>query len=388
MAEKINNAHNVYVLGAGFSAPRGFPVISNFMFALRDAHEWLSAQNRNWEAAAIERVLLFRREATPAAYRVDLDLEDIEVLFSLASVTGDAYSTDIRIAIAATLEYRRVTTPAPRSTFRTSPPKSHPQNARQWTSTYTVDDSGNAAMDTYDFLVNALLGRFANLDMEGRNTFVTLNYDTLVEESLSALGVPFSYGFQARHESRNGSDPIGSAAADPGVLVLKLHGSTNWFLSDTRGDSQRPPELEVIDSYDTLRARQIAPALVPPTWRKSISGQLQLVWDHALRELSEATRVIILGFSIPQTDLHFKYLLASALRENVSLREIVFVNISAEQLRPRLVSLFGDLDKRPVVRPVESTVSQFISPGMGPKTIYSLGRFFPDYIQLMSHGAY
>jgi hypothetical protein len=33
---KINNHHNVYILGAGFSAARGLPLIKDFMITLRD----------------------------------------------------------------------------------------------------------------------------------------------------------------------------------------------------------------------------------------------------------------------------------------------------------------------------------------------------------------
>ena len=104
----IENDHNVYLLGAGFSVPAGMPVIANFMFVLRDAQAWLSTQNRAREAEAIESVLAFRLAATPAAYRVQLDLENIEELFSFASIADEGLSDSIRVAIAATLDYCNV----------------------------------------------------------------------------------------------------------------------------------------------------------------------------------------------------------------------------------------------------------------------------------------
>jgi hypothetical protein len=66
--------------------------------------------------------------------------------------------------------------------------------------------------------------------------------------------------------------------------------------------------------------------LVPPTWRKIFGAHLTDVWDGALAALKDATRIVILGFSMPTTDTHFKYLLASGLRENISLRHLLFVN--------------------------------------------------------------
>jgi len=39
---------------------------------------------------------------------------------------------------------------------------------------------------------------------------------------------------------------------------------------------------------------------------------------------------VIIGFSIPPTDIHFKYLLAAGLQENISLRKIYCVNTDPE----------------------------------------------------------
>jgi hypothetical protein len=81
------------------------------------------------------------------------------------------------------------------------------------------------------------------------------------------------------------------------------------------------------------------------------------VWDAAVRALRTATRIVILGYSIPPIDAHFKYLLAAGLQENISLRKIFFVNPAldgeheaerlnqgggAEQLRTRLFGVLGE----------------------------------------------
>jgi len=36
--DSVENDHNVYILGAGFSAGAGLPVIKNFLLRLRDSH--------------------------------------------------------------------------------------------------------------------------------------------------------------------------------------------------------------------------------------------------------------------------------------------------------------------------------------------------------------
>jgi hypothetical protein len=62
-----------------------------------------------------------------------------------------------------------------------------------------------------------------------------------------------------------------------------------------------------------------------------------------VRALSKATRIILIGFSLPATDIHIKYLLAAGLQENISLRNIYCFNpdegVKAnlfEVLRPEL----------------------------------------------------
>lgn len=42
--------------------------------------------------------------------------------------------------------------------------------------------------------------------------------------------------------------------------------------------------------------------------------------------IASATRIIVLGYSMPTIDQHFKYLLAAGLQRNISLRNIFFVN--------------------------------------------------------------
>jgi hypothetical protein len=108
---KVYNDRNVYILGAGFSAEAGLPVIKDFMNRMRDAGAWLTEQKeREREVKAIERVLAFRLRAAAAAYRIPVDIENVEELFSLASASaGDRLGEDLALAIAATLDFCRST---------------------------------------------------------------------------------------------------------------------------------------------------------------------------------------------------------------------------------------------------------------------------------------
>jgi hypothetical protein len=226
----IYNDHNVYILGAGFSAARGLPLISNFMFCLRDAHEWLVQQGRTREAQSVERVLQFRLESTPTSYRVQIDLENIEELFSLAAAVGNSLTADIRNAIAATLDFclstnaqdktildvRRGETMAPAVMTGKALQKVMGQSTEQY------------ELPTYQFVVAGLIGALDEKDKAGNNAFVTFNYDLLVEEALTALHIPFSYGFLPGSVSFDSSTRSVGLSDEASLKVLKLHGSTNW----------------------------------------------------------------------------------------------------------------------------------------------------------------
>jgi hypothetical protein len=79
------NDHNVYVIGAGFSKEAGLPVVGEFFNRTRDSVQWLKDNHYMREAEAVQRVLDFRLQAAAAALRVEMDVENIEQLFSLVA---------------------------------------------------------------------------------------------------------------------------------------------------------------------------------------------------------------------------------------------------------------------------------------------------------------
>src|SRR6266436_3859937 len=100
------NNNNVYLLGAGFSADAGLPTIADFLNQMRDSTDWLAQQGRQAELAAVGAVLEFRHNAAAAGYRVNVDLDNIEDLFSLAAaLPQQTVSRAVQAAIGATLNY-------------------------------------------------------------------------------------------------------------------------------------------------------------------------------------------------------------------------------------------------------------------------------------------
>ena len=403
------NDHNVYILGAGFSAEAGLPVIKDFMNRMRDAAAWLEEQGgREQELQAIERVLEFRLRAAAAAYRVPLNVENVEELFSLASASaGEGLAEDMALAIAATLDYARSTAPPPaeHQCFTlgildvldwTKPPNwlSPPAHIQQQVQSGQLKGQWSGC-PPYEFYLGVMCGYFNKGGPNRSDTIITFNYDLLIEKSLEALGVPFGYGCEVSRDKS--AETMVSMDVEAKVQVLKLHGSINWtafsdYLSspDEEERRARPAQLEqaedwelptskgypgprVFGSYSELRARGLHPLLVPPTWRKDIGIDLSAIWRAAVTALRTATRIVMLGYSVAPTDQHFKFLLAAGLQDNISLRKVFFVNPAlakqetGKQLEERLFGLLRpEHFDQGIVAPVATDIREFLA---GPKNM-------------------
>ncbi len=67
--------------------------------------------------------------------------------------------------------------------------------------------------------------------------------------------------------------------------------------------------------------------LVPPSWDKSEYSQIMRpVWKKAVEALKTATRICVIGYSMPETDAFFKFLLALGLAENDRLYKLIVVD--------------------------------------------------------------
>jgi len=375
----IFNDHNVYILGAGYSRDAGLPLIAEFTNRMRDSLEWFEqhslpgrASTSRWdlkdETEAIRTVLEFRRQAGSAAERVPLNLENIEELFSLAAATGDVdLNRSAALAIAATIHYAVTAAPVEQN-VRLLQGTPVPEGWAVQGETQTA--AGPAGTRTYADVRCPLYDLFA-LEMAGfpdereqsrADAIITFNYDTLVEDGLSRLKIPFSYGFEKNLPDFDASArcvPAAASIADSAaaIHVLKPHGSINWALVPSN------KRLTIFGAYEDVRKQGLNPLLVPPTWRKDPTVELSDVWDDAVSAVRSATRIIIVGYSIPPTDLHFKYLIAAGLRDNNSLRKVFFVNPQAHGLRERLAGIFrADLTQIMELVPAD-TRSVFTSNG-------------------------
>jgi hypothetical protein len=78
-----------------------------------------------------------------------------------------------------------------------------------------------------------------------------------------------------------------------------------------------------------------------PTFLKDFSNpQYKLIWQNAGVELSEATKVVFIGYSLPQADFEMRQLLSRMIRENAEI-EVVTREQSNNDLEMRYRVFFG-----------------------------------------------
>jgi hypothetical protein len=333
--------HNVYILGAGFSVDAGIPVLDNFLYEMRGSLNWLRQQGREFEREEIAKVLSFRKSAASAALRVALNIENIEDLFSLAAASVQyPLEQSVSNAIGATIDYSKAN--AKPLCFEATV-KHAVQKPDGWRQITPGPESAVYRIPCYDAFAGLLSGKACTPHEYMKNTVITFNYDTVLEESLARWKVPVWYGFEGGTAEYKDQNRFTFERSGNALAVLKLHGSVNWAGWSTGLG------VDVYGSYSDVLAAGEKVLLLPPTWRKAFGGALGQIWDHAVQALSTATRIVIIGFSLPPTDIHIKFLLAAGLQDNISLRNIYCFNPNPQVENNLFEILRGELKKQRIV---------------------------------------
>lgn len=315
--------HTTYVLGAGFSHPAGLP-LGNNLFAEILALSKQGVLYENIVKRDLERYVRFVRRTTNDRLRFsDVNLErfisflDVEHTLRLSGKdtwtdTGNRTQLVVRNLIAELL-YR----------------KQHQLSA--------------TARQLYDDFVRRL---------DPTDCVITFNYDTLLEDTLDSLGIRYRL-FPTRYKELDRWG--GTVAADDELVILKMHGSIDWF--DRSGFERQCKEWKELN-YDGLppdevfadSAHQVTPlvdGLYPPDsplaqiYRlKTLNHYLsyasmvrdapliispsfsKILYINPVREFwysfggygTYARRLVIIGFSLPAHDEYIRQALYSVVR--------------------------------------------------------------------------
>ena len=281
----------VYILGAGFSAPFGLPVMRDFLIRAKDLY-FTNTDKYAHFAKVLETIDAMHKAKT----YFNVDLLNIEEILSILDmedhVSGETRSKDFCRFIEDVISAYTPIAPTP-CIEKVADRKAY-RNIR--------DLSGNDIFGN-DSLWHSFGGFVGNL-MNLRLTFeqfttgyeqrynlnyshidnalcsysvITMNYDLLLE-SVVKLIVDYA-------------EPANNAPSDALLRISKLHGS-------------------------------VGGEIVAPTWKKWVGTKLKNAWQRAYEDLCSATQLRILGYSLPVSDSYVRYLLEAAILKSKHLKNI------------------------------------------------------------------
>lgn len=200
-------------------------------------------------------------------------------------------------------------------------------------------------------------------------TCITFNYDDVFDEALwkvagrmTPTSEPYwnpdgGYGFFCRPSLCAVEDTSVQMDIKPAMLLLKLHGSINWY---PRRGCLQPYSVDAIMHhevwYDAKHYEGIQeaismhiepePFLVPPVLIKSAIVEqpiLRLLWNLAYKELLSAQKVTFIGYSCPLTDIAVRTLFEESLQ--LPPKDNIFVvNLASSRLEQRkIINRYRDL---------------------------------------------
>lgn len=339
---------NVYILGAGFSVEASIPLVKDFLQRAQEAYDDPNSPLAKSLYQKYKEVFDFRKEIRRVKDVMNQNLNDIEVLFSLIDMralkatSGAKTGQAVRHLIASTVSNsmksgRKVRVLLTRSLVSKLRGRHFllqhefiKENSQPNKLVMIVE------MEFYQVLVGVLIGAFEPRSRKTEDVIITFNYDLVVETALRAWGYRPDYAadnLKAAFKAEDGKK----------VTILKLHGSCNWAKSGSDKKWTR-----YYRGYDEVPAEK-ALVIVPPSWRKDANtGVLASVWRRALVEIEQASRICIIGYSMPDADAYFKYLLTWGLSDNPGMYKVLVVDYeqdSGNGIMAKYMKLFAPMQE-------------------------------------------
>jgi hypothetical protein len=276
-----------YILGAGFSAPAGLPLMNNFILKAKDVY-YKDPSKFNYFTRIFNKI----EELAKIKNFFKSDLFDIEEVLSLFETEAILYRntkfrTEFIRFISDVIEFYTFDNleikPIKDKSFH-----GHILGNNQIKKNYASFVCNIAGLkisklrdaDPYNFEINRIS------DSDKKYSIITLNYDTILENCLDS------------------------------IINIYLNNDGTIFNLDKYDSSWDNPHL--IKLHGCVKNKNI----IPPTWAKSMSKNIEKVWRNAYNVIKDSTQIRFIGYSLPITDSNVRYLIKSGILKNQTLKKI------------------------------------------------------------------
>ncbi len=295
----------IYVLGAGFSAGAGGPLVDSFSDSkfLRKFATKLKTNERQQFARVMEHIMPKIRDGWCENIEEVLShlhvAEQLEVL-SMSAIGSQADSYDARDL----------------------------RNDLEWYIEKGIDLMMQKPRPYYD--------TFLMKEINDDDAIITFNYDILVERIFNRNRKLFDYGFDRRKKR--------------GRFLLKLHGSLNWgYCARCRQlyyEKGRNIALELSKNSikcPACKRSRLRTVIVPPILDKSLyfnkkgrSGfDLITLWQQAMDSIIKAKKIVFIGYSLTKSDFYARKLfqIGINMNEHYGDFEVLLINRNRSMLK-------------------------------------------------------
>ena len=320
---------NVIVLGAGFSANAGIPLLKDFVQRMIEYHDErqkpeMQSCIREKDKKTLKTALQIRQKLDSYHGRIFFNSWNIEdILSMLALDTEKSKERELQEfvnAITRTIELSCRLQHDSSGIIISDPSvqiyKEFWENLFKWCGQKDKSRKIPTIISfNYDLVLERalmavidqrLMGRLIDQRLYGE---VSLNYGGSFPFDSVTLDYKYKY-FPKQNYSTEIRGALKESKTDNATInILKLHGSLNY----PKGKLKTQPSLT--DPTEN-------PYVIPPTSNKHHNAASNASWGLAMTRLREAKNVIFVGYSFPSTDVYMQFFLKTALGPNQNLSEV------------------------------------------------------------------
>jgi len=290
-----------YILGAGFSAPAGLPLMNNFILKAKDMY-YSDPNKFNYFLKIFDKIESLSKIKN--FFKADLyNIEEVLSIFETESILyrNTKFKNEfIQFIIDVIDNY----------TFKDLEIDFAPNVSNYHSFVLGKDDIKKA----YGCFACSLLGLQINkvgernepnfyIQKIPRNdikySVVTLNYDTILENCLEST--------------------LNRYSAQDFIDWNKEKYDNEW------------KDSHLVKLHGCVKSQNI----IPPTWAKSTTRDIEKIWKNAFNVIKDSTQIRIIGYSLPVTDSNVRFLLKSAMLKNQTLKKIDVITLDSESQENR-----------------------------------------------------
>lgn len=305
----------VYILGAGFSAPLGLPVISNFISKAHDIFQDHRDLYPNFED--VFKSIKNRLASIALVYKADLDnIEEVLSILEMERLAGEISSKETSDFNKFIIDVIKYFTPA------FVGPETVKVNSK-----YICESAKYLRENDFqdDLFSNYQYRNYGNFVLKLFNTHLSVTGIETEEDDLKQQQDKVFKSFKVELEKMTEVQAKYSVISLNYDLVLEnLAGYYSSMLNVGKIEFARP-QTKLKNDFPVLAKLHGSidtNTIIPPTWNKTIKEKIDLEWKAAHQALASANHIRFIGYSLPEGDAYIKYLLKSSVIESENLKRV------------------------------------------------------------------